>query len=98
MIMQKRRHNHCGLVETFNVQGEDESRCHNEPFDRYNGHDRNMNEFSIHEKDDTVDINLNNDEPMIKFDSSKLLQFKVHKSNLTLQNYFNLKCTNSNFH
>ena len=71
MIMQKRRHNHYGLVETFNVRGEGGSRCHNEPLDMYNGHDWNMNAFIIHEEDDTMDINLINDEPMIKFDCFK---------------------------
>ena len=30
-----------------------------------------MNEFTIHEEDDTVDINLINDEPLIKIDSFK---------------------------
>ena len=50
MIMQKRRHNHYGLVETFNVQGEGASRCHNKPLDRYHGHDWNINEFIIHER------------------------------------------------
>ena len=71
MIMHKRRHNHYGLVETFNVQGESGSRCQNKPLDRYNGHDWNMNEFIIHEEDDIVDINLINDELVIKFDSFK---------------------------
>ena len=84
MIMQKRRHNHCGLVETFNVQGKGRSRCHKEPLERYNDHNWNMNEFTIHENDDKVDINLINDEPMIKFDFSKLLQLKVHKLKLPL--------------
>ena len=71
MIMQKRRHNHYELVENFDVQGEGGSRCHNEPLERYNGHDWNMNEFTIHEEDDTVDINLINGEPVIIFDFFK---------------------------
>ena len=32
-IIQKRRHNHCELAKTFNVEGEDGSRIQNEPLE-----------------------------------------------------------------
>ena len=43
-----------------------------------------MNEFIIHEEDDIVDINLINDGSVIKFDSFKTTQLKVHKFKLPL--------------
>ena len=43
-----------------------------------------MNEFLIHEEDGIVDINLINDESVIKLTPLKLVQLKVHKFKLPL--------------
>ena len=57
MLMHKSRHIHCKSIETLSVDGETRPRFHNEPLEGYSGHDWNMNESPINEKDYRMDTN-----------------------------------------